>query len=167
MMMMMANESREHSLSTLDRWPWLDPNWFLQFYNTGYRFEWPEIHVAWYETLWAYFMYNYILIATACFGILSNLSVLIVFFKEGFVSTSTISFFSLALTDFYVCSYWAIRFTLNFLWDYLAFRNFLNFIHEHVEKTTDAMNMLGAWITTIITMERLCCIAFPIKVSLL
>ena len=96
------------------------------------------------------------------FGVFCNIPVLIIFYKDGLSSNANICFFSLALTDLYISVFycvwnaWDIAKQMDFLRYPPAFENLL----FYASRSVDAMNSLSAWITAIITLERLLCILF-------
>ena len=103
------------------------------------------------------------------FGVASNLLVILVFLKVGLSTTSNRSFFYLALTDLYISIYWMLQFGRVCLsavgiviWNWRFDRS----LRVYVGDSAEAMNSIGAWITAVITTERLCCIAIPMKVSI-
>ena len=111
------------------------------------------------------------------FGILSNIVIILLFLKDGLATSSNKSFFCLALTDLYICIYWMLQVIAGYVGaypelrigckEYSCYKRFINFVIFYMQESADAMNSVGAWITVIITTERLCCIAIPMKVSFL
>ena len=104
-----------------------------------------------------------------CFGFLSNIPILWIFFKEGFASTSNINFFSLGGADLFVCIFFIVD---NLLWwtrdlcrRYTACDEVQEIWTVYLLPNTEALKSISVWITALITVERLCCIAFPMKVS--
>ena len=103
------------------------------------------------------------------FGVASNLLVILVFLKDGLSTTSNRSFFYLALTDLYISLYWVLQLSRAYLHlrgIYIRNWKIIVFIRLYVADSAEAMNSIGAWITAVITTERLCCIAIPMKVSI-
>ena len=103
------------------------------------------------------------------FGVASNLVVILVFLKDGLSTTSNKTFFYLALTDLYISIYWILKLCivcLNVAGIYIRNWKIDRFLGLYVEDSAEAMNSIGAWITVVITTERLCCIAIPMKVSI-
>ncbi|GFS27061.1 peptide receptor GPCR [Elysia marginata] len=100
------------------------------------------------------------------FSLLANSVVIYIFFKEGFKSTSNISFFALGITDILVSICWLF---FNVRWHTQLARPYFDQLNLHIWKyvviCADAMSSVGSWITAVITWERLCCIAFPLKVK--
>ena len=102
-------------------------------------------------------------IAVCAFGILSNIINILVFYKMGLSSASNISFFLLAIAD--ACNVSAILL--------MSFQDMLE--DSHLPMTMQDVAILSShafyffsamcsWITTIISMERSCCIIYPMKV---
>ena len=87
------------------------------------------------------------------FAVLANMINILVFFKDGFTATSNISFFVLAIVDLLVSAI-NIPLVLDMASDFVI----------QVAPCGEALNTIGSWVTVIITMERLCCVAFPLKV---
>ncbi|GFR78500.1 chemosensory receptor B [Elysia marginata] len=108
-----------------------------------------------------------IMIGVYGFSVVANAIVIFVFFKDGFRSTSNISFFALGITDVLVGTIWTL-FNVR-IHPYLE-RPFYFIppdvdIWKYIVLCADALASVGSWITAIITWERLCCIAFPLKVK--
>ncbi|GFR63377.1 chemosensory receptor B [Elysia marginata] len=100
------------------------------------------------------------------FSALANTIVCLVFFLDGFKSTSNISFFALGITDVLMSIIWAL---FNVRVHSKLGKPFYDLFKVEVWKylivCADALGSSGSWITAIITWERLCCIAFPLKVK--
>ena len=104
-------------------------------------------------------------LALYLFGLFSNISILLVFFKDGFSSSTNIALFSLAVADLTVCVIYATALISKLLYYiclpcYAVYREFANI--ETVEFLATA---IATYITAILCWERLCCIAYPMKVS--
>ena len=101
------------------------------------------------------------------FGVICNIPVLIIFFKDGFASSTNICFFSLAIVDLFISvihtvfRVWSICYDIGIAKDKWS----LFSLEEYATPTSDAMNCVSSWITALITLERLLCILFPLKVS--
>ena len=102
-------------------------------------------------------------IAICTFGICSNIINVLVFYKMGLSSSSNISLFSLAITD--ACTVTAVlvmSFEDMFDDSHLPMRmRDVTLFTSHVYYFFSAM---GSWITTMISMERSCCIVYPMMV---
>ena len=107
-----------------------------------------------------------------CFGFLANVPILWIFFKEGFASTSNINFFSLGGADLCVCFIYIV----NYLFRWILRHSFLcrrysscnemfTIWDVYLFPNQEALKSFSAWITAVITLERLLCITFPMKVS--
>ena len=104
-----------------------------------------------------------------CFGFLSNVLVLWIFFTDGFATTSNINFFSLGAADLCVCSLFIVKefFTKTFRY----FRNSTTFLEiwyiwrDYFFTNQEALKSFSAWVTAVITLERLLCVTFPLRVS--
>ena len=104
--------------------------------------------------------------AISIFGILSNCVNIVVFYKMGFSVVINISLFCLAIADLLCVLYLilgscAVHPLIRD--DYLVMSLFdialsLNPVHYF-------FSAMGAWITAVISVERSCCVAFPIKVT--
>ena len=95
---------------------------------------------------------NFAQIALYCLGFLSNLPILVIFFKQGFDSSLNIGFFSLALSDLSVCVVYGTDLTAKrYFWGMHIFK--------------DAGRELSAWITAVIFWERLCSMILPDRVG--
>ena len=97
---------------------------------------------------------------TNLLGILCNVPVIIIFFKAGLSSSSNICFVALGITDLcysLLTSIWRIM-DIHGSWS-------IKFAALDMSRTTSGMNGLSTWITFIISLERLFCILFPLKVS--
>ncbi|KAK3795289.1 hypothetical protein RRG08_055851 [Elysia crispata] len=105
-----------------------------------------------------------IAIAICTFGIVSNIVNIFVFYKMGLSTSSNISFFSLAIAD--ACTVSAVL--------VMSFEEV--FDDSHLPMTMPDVALLTSlafyffsamcsWITTVISMERACCIIYPMKVK--
>ncbi|KAK3756710.1 hypothetical protein RRG08_018434 [Elysia crispata] len=104
------------------------------------------------------------IIAICTFGIVSNIINILVFYKMGLSSSSNISLFSLAIAD--ACTVSAVlmmSFEDMFDDSHLPMRmRDVTLFTSHVYYFFSAM---CSWITTIISMERSCCIVYPMMVK--
>ena len=103
-------------------------------------------------------------IAICTFGIFSNIINILIFYKMGLSSSSNISFFCLAIAD--ACNVSAaLVMSFEDMFDdshlLMAMRD-VTLLTSHAYYFFSAMS---SWITTIISMERSCCIIYPLKVS--
>ncbi|GFS15657.1 peptide receptor GPCR [Elysia marginata] len=104
-------------------------------------------------------------IAVFGFSAMANSIVILVFFKDGFRSTSNISFFALAIADLLVSILWTVN-QVNSHTKLLRMNDPIRrFWEDKLFPCAEAINTIASWITAIITWERLCCIAFPLKVK--
>ena len=114
-----------------------------------------------------YFAVERVTVFVHLFGVICNIPVLIIFFKDGFASSANICFFSLAIVDLFICAFhtvwrsWSICYAMGIAKEY---RSLLN-LEQFAAPSSDAMNCVSSWITALITLERLLCILFPLKVS--
>ena len=103
------------------------------------------------------------------FGFLSNILVLWIFFTDGLTTTSNISFFSLGAADLCVCSLFIVQelFTKTFRYfsNSTTFDEIWYIWRVYFFPNQDALKSFSAWITAVITLERLICVTFPLKVS--
>ena len=102
------------------------------------------------------------------FGVFCNIPVLIIFFKDGFASNTNICFLSLAIVDLFVSAFLTIQKTWSMCYELGIAKDSwsswqLNY--NIAAALSDAMNCVSSWITALITLERLLCILFPLKVS--
>ena len=102
----------------------------------------------------------------AVFGILSNIANIVVFYRMGFSSVSNISLFCLAVVD--LCSLCIIL--LFALGNLPLFQNaylIISFtdVNLAIAGVYYSFSAMGSWITAVISVERSCCIVFPMKVS--
>ena len=105
-------------------------------------------------------------IVVYCFSSVSNTIIILVLLKDGFKLTSNISFFALAIADLLVSIIWLPR--LMSLHDvlYLYVNGNVRWIaNALLFPCVEAINTIGSWITAVITVERMCCIMFPLKVT--
>ena len=104
-----------------------------------------------------------------CFGFLSNALVLWIFFTNGFATTSNINFLSLGAADLCVCSLFIVQEL--FIQTFRYFGNSTTFLEiwyiwrDYFFPNREALKSFSAWITAVITLERLLCVLFPLKVS--
>ena len=104
---------------------------------------------------------NWAQIALYWLGLVSNVPILVIFFKQGFSSSTNIGFFSLALTDLSVCVVYIVFLTSEaclYYWEYFWYF-WGRFIFQ------DMPRELYAWIAAVIVLERLCIITLPEKVG--
>ena len=100
-------------------------------------------------------------------GVICNVPVLIIFFKDGFSSNANICFFSLALVDIFISAFYLIwrGWEIAINWGFVKVQTSFLDLQMYASKSTDSMNCVSSWITALITLERLLCILFPLKVS--
>ena len=113
------------------------------------------------------YSFAYLKCSVFCFGFLSNIIVLLVFHKDGLNSPSNISLFSLGMIDFIICTdalFWLLMSLFPSLCTGLCYR-IERFYLDYIRPSDEPLVSMGAWITAVITLERLCCIRFPMKVS--
>ena len=102
---------------------------------------------------------HYVEILLYWLGCFSNISILLIFFLDGFNSSSKIGFFSLALVDLAVCVVNLIRLILNLI------RPIGGREYQILQLFEEAAITYSAWTTALICWERLCSVAFPITVG--
>ena len=100
------------------------------------------------------------------FGIFSNIANIVVFYRMGFSSVSNISLFCLAVVD--LCSLCIIL--LIAVGNLPLFQNpyliiSLMDVTLAIGSVYYSFSAMGAWITAVISVERSCCIVFPMKVG--
>ena len=104
-----------------------------------------------------------------CFGFLSNILVLWIFFTDGFATTSNINFFSLGAADLCVCSLFIVEEffsqTFRYFYNSATFLEIWYIWRDYFFPNQEALKSFSAWITAVITLERLICVLFPLKVS--
>ena len=104
-----------------------------------------------------------------CFGFLSNVLVLWIFFTDGFATTSNINFFSLGAADLCVCSWFIVeeffRQTFRYFGNSTTFHEIRYIWIVYFFPNREVLKSFSAWITAVITLERLICVTFPLKVS--
>ena len=102
-------------------------------------------------------------IALYCLGFVSNLPILVVFFKQGLRNSSTnTGFFTLALADLSVCVVYITDLTAQSVLDMWSFRE-LGFWRLILFK--QAVREMSAWTTAVMCWERLCSIILPERVG--
>ena len=103
------------------------------------------------------------------FGFVSNILVLWIFFTDGFATTSNINFFSLAAADLCVCSLFIVHElftnTFHYFWKSTIFLEIWYIWRVYFFPNREALKSFSAWVTAVITLERLLCVTFPLKVS--
>ncbi|GFR80059.1 chemosensory receptor B [Elysia marginata] len=104
-------------------------------------------------------------VATYGFATLANVIVILVFLKDGLKSTSNISFIALAVTDVYVSIIWTLSQAVLNTWLCGPFLGLGEYLFTYLQPSAEAMSTVGSWITAVITWERLCCVALPLKVN--
>ena len=115
-------------------------------------------------------MMEYVNMSVYCFGFLSNILILWMFFTDGFASSSNINFFALGGADLCVCFIFIVE-EIIWTWFYRkcfqnsACRTLRNIWSVYFFPNQEAIKSFSAWITAVITLERLLCVAFPMKVS--
>ena len=118
---------------------------------------------AQYRVLLLYFFS--ILLATSIFGIFSNIANIVVFYKMGFSVASNINLFCLAITDLYcVCHFTVISLGNHPLLQNPSLVISMQDLTYFLTLLYYGFSAVGSWITAIISVERSCCIAFPMKV---
>ena len=102
----------------------------------------------------------------AIFGIVTNIMNIIIFYKLGLALTINYSFFVLAITDLLYVVHGLIN---NIIWYPLVHDVFFNFSWSSLMYFVAPINVgysaFGSWVQTIISVERACCIVFPLKVT--
>ena len=98
-------------------------------------------------------------------GFFTNISIILVFFKEGLSTSTSISFFSLAFADLTVCVIYLTKYTSQVLMPVCSYCTSVYWDYHFSEKFEEAAVAISTWITLIVCWERLCCIAFPMKVN--
>ena len=103
-------------------------------------------------------------------GCITNIPVLVTFYKNSLASTSNMSFFVLAAVDLFICFLLmpqAIhRWTSSLCYKSQLCRELYNFYSKALlYPVKESFKSFGAFITVVITVERLCSILFPMKVS--
>ena len=102
-------------------------------------------------------------IAVCAFGIFSNIINILVFYKMGLSSSSNISFFLLAIAD--ACSVSAILIIcLQEIFDDSHLPMAMLDVALLTSHAFYFFSAMCSWITTVISMERSCCIIYPLKV---
>ena len=112
------------------------------------------------------FYYTCISIPICLFGIFTNIIDILVFYKIGFSSPSTISLFCLAISDSLILLYIMLT---SIAYHPAVVKADLTIAMRDVTRaaamTYYCFCALSSWITAIINAERSCCVAFPMKVS--
>ena len=96
---------------------------------------------------------------TNLLGVIFNIPVIMIFYKNDLSSNSNICFFSLAITDLCYSAVLSVHRLLQVL-----FGEF----YEHLRFTqnlSNSVNAISVWITFLITLERVICIISPLTVS--
>ena len=118
------------------------------------------------EFFWTYWYWTTIRLClfAYCCGIVLNSTTLVIFFNIGFTSNANITFFALAIADLYYSFHEVMTLTMA---DFYFSCDVCGVILGCLKNIGlyEATETTCAWITTVITLERLCCIAFPMKVS--
>ncbi|GFR95744.1 chemosensory receptor A [Elysia marginata] len=103
----------------------------------------------------------------SAFGLSSNMVNILVFYKVGFASTSSISLFSLAICDIFIVVFVLVTLLTSHPWfpsdDHMIIS--MRDVSIVASLVFFSLPGMGAWITAIVAVERSCCIAFPIKVK--
>ena len=94
------------------------------------------------------------------FGFVSNVPILVVFFKQGFNCSTNIGFFSLALSDLFVCMVCIADFTMKLDFSWFHYRYFWRTF-----AVKEAGTSMSAWTTAVICWERLFSSILPEKVG--
>ena len=134
--------------------------------NFSFFYSWPGISA--YDQM-IFTVSNVLLNLTMAiygFSVVANTAIISVFLKDGFKSTSNISFFALAIADLLVSIIW-FPWLMTFhhvLYKYISFF-WMEIFNEFLLPCAEAIRSIGSLITAIISLERLCCIMFPLKVN--
>ncbi|RUS88440.1 hypothetical protein EGW08_003777 [Elysia chlorotica] len=112
-----------------------------------------------------FYVFN-LTIPISFFGILTNITNILVFYKMGFSSPSNLSLFCLAISDLLcLCYILIVSFGNHPLFAYVDVAFSLPDVTRTGANVYWASAAIGAWITAVITVERSCCVAFPMKVN--
>ena len=100
-------------------------------------------------------------------GMVLNMLILMVFFKDGFSSSTNISFFSLAVADWAICAIHSTRTISKLLYTicYVCWRRLYFDLSWEIGEVEHILSAMTTMITSLLCWERLCCIAYPMKVS--
>ncbi|KAK3725629.1 hypothetical protein RRG08_043046 [Elysia crispata] len=134
--------------------------------NFSFFYSWPGISA--YDQM-IFTVSNVLLNLTMAiygFAVVANTAIISVFLKDGFKSTSNISFFALAIADLLVSVIWFpwLMAFHHILYKYMSFF-WIEMFNEFLLPCAEAIRSIGSLITAIISLERLCCIMFPLKVK--
>ena len=137
----MENPSHLENLTHTEYWP------VTYYYRPQF---WSRVYLPFMDIM---------VMLTNLLGVLFNIPVIMIFYKDDLTSNSNVCFFSLAITDLcYSAVVSMYRLITNFFWDlYDLLRYTLNLSY--------CVNAISAWITFLITLERVICIISPLKVS--
>ena len=107
-------------------------------------------------------------IAVYFFAVAANTVIILVLLKDGFKLTSNICFFALAINDLLISIVWIIWLLVYHGVFSFSVGNILMYIcNVYLLPCGEAIHSIGSWITMIVTLERLCCVMFPLKVTTL
>ncbi|RUS76189.1 hypothetical protein EGW08_016033 [Elysia chlorotica] len=107
-----------------------------------------------------------VLICLVVFGICTNVANVLVYYRIGFSSPSTISLFCLSITDTY-CLFNISLTSIGILpWVWVADHPIaLMEVAYILSAVRYSVAATGSWITAVINVERSCCVVFPLKVK--
>ena len=107
-------------------------------------------------------------ITVYCFAVVANIVIIMVLLKDGFKLTSNICFFALAIVDLLISMVWIPSLlTIIVSFDPSVTFVLLWIVDVYLQPCGEALHSIGSWIMVIVTLERLCCIMFPLKVTTL
>ena len=163
----MTNETYPESVIGPGLWESYQWDWFVYGLGESYQTDWvdPEQNA----TTPKYTLYEITEIAAGAlylFGFFSNMSILLVFFKVGFSSSTNISFFFLAVADLTICVIYSALLISKVLQPICRLCIKFSALSHDLKNVEQLPTAMTTWITVILCWERLCCIAYPIKVSL-
>ena len=137
-----------------DQWTW---TWTLIGFR---RMSWIPIYLRLMERL---------SLVVHLSGIFCNIPVLVIFFKDGLASSNAniklFCFFALARVDVYISAFYTMFRSAELVFLKDRYNTVLLDIEQYGKASAVAMNSVSYWITALITLERLLCILFPLKVS--
>ena len=121
--------------------------------------------LKWFWIYW-YAITVYVAMFIYAWGILFNSVILVVISKIGFASTTNISFFALAIADLCYCLIEVFVGNMKMFVKYWNICPICGSISYWMTSMSpyEVLESTATWITTCVTFERLCCIAFPMKV---
>ena len=143
--------------------------------NESYPESYPQyilfeyVTISPHQTVWSAYTETRHFMASALYfvGMFLNMLILMVFFKDGFASSTNISFFSLAVADWAICALHSIRATSKLLFPicFVCWVKFYNELSWEIGEVDHILSAMTTMITSLLCWERLCCIAYPMKVS--